>query len=337
MNMNLFFICTLFIFWTLFWSFASVLIYRIKSWEWGIWWGRSHCKTCQRNLSVLELIPIFSWVIQRGKCASCSSKISPIYPLLELTTGVLFSCVWIFLISPELIALWDILEWWRLLFFCFLIFLTIIYVFYDILYLEIPESILMIANVSVLWALIFQSHWYTIIPYLAVWNIDTLSFVFSLSVLAVMYTIIFAGLSEIYDCLLLWVCYACAYLLFHFFALPVWDSALVSGVLAALVIYSVFFLQIVVSGWRAMGAGDLRIAILMWLVCWLGFIFPAFMICYLVGSIVWIGMILVSKIYGQSQGNKSSQIAFWPFIACGYISVLFFSSSISRFIEWYIY
>lgn len=52
--------------------------------------GRSSCPGCQNQLIWYELIPVFSFLIQRGKCRSCRSKISIIYPLTELLTGLLF-------------------------------------------------------------------------------------------------------------------------------------------------------------------------------------------------------------------------------------------------------
>lgn len=334
--MNIFFIFCLFIFWTLFWSFASVLIYRLKSWEWGIWWGRSHCKDCDHTLSVRELIPIFSWLFQRGKCSSCWSKISAIYPLLELTTGLLFSFVWVFLISPELIVLWSPLEWWRLIFFCFLMFLTVIYVFYDIVYLEIPESILMIANICVFWALIIQWFGYEIIPYLATWWWSLMAIVVSCIVIWVLYYIVFAELKEVYDCLLILWCIILLILYMQYFSIPFWDFWLLSGTIAALGIYISFFLQIICSWWKAMWAGDLRIGILMWLIVWGSFALPAWMICYLVGSIVWIYIICKSKLFAWWKAKFTHQIPFWPFIACGYLSILFFSPYISSIIDWYL-
>ncbi|TVP87710.1 MAG: prepilin peptidase, partial [Alkalicoccus sp.] len=52
---------------------------------------RSHCPRCGHVLSAGELIPVFSYVLLKGKCFSCSAKISPVYPLFELTTGLLFA------------------------------------------------------------------------------------------------------------------------------------------------------------------------------------------------------------------------------------------------------
>lgn len=51
---------------------------------------RSHCVNCNHQLKWYELIPVISWIIQKGKCRSCGEKISLIYPIIELITGLLF-------------------------------------------------------------------------------------------------------------------------------------------------------------------------------------------------------------------------------------------------------
>ena len=53
---------------------------------------RSHCTYCQHILKWYELIPIFSYLVLRGKCKNCHKKISKEYILYELLTGILF-CV----------------------------------------------------------------------------------------------------------------------------------------------------------------------------------------------------------------------------------------------------
>jgi len=334
--MNLFFYSFLFIFWTMFGSFASVLIYRIKSWEGWIINGRSHCKTCQRDLTALELIPIFSWLFQWWKCRWCQQKISWIYPLLEISTGLLFMFVWIFLVDPNLIFSWNILEWSRVIFFSTIMFLTIIYVFYDILYLEIPESILLSANILLIWALIFQWLWYNIIHYLPIWNWDISTTLLCLWIIWALYYVMIAGLKEIYDCLIVWVCVIALSLYLYYFNISPWYNALLSGTIAALGIFISFFLQILFSKWRAMWAWDLRIAILMWLLVWVSFAFPAWMICYLVWSIVWIFIIIKAKIAHWLKSHFQHQIPFGPFIASWYLAVLFFYPEILKFIEWYL-
>jgi len=51
---------------------------------------RSYCPTCQRQLRWYELIPIFSFLFQKGKCRGCESRISFMYPFIELSTALLF-------------------------------------------------------------------------------------------------------------------------------------------------------------------------------------------------------------------------------------------------------
>ena len=50
--------------------------------------GRSHCPHCNHVLGPLELIPVFSWLIQRGRCKACGEKISVRYPLTEFIFAV---------------------------------------------------------------------------------------------------------------------------------------------------------------------------------------------------------------------------------------------------------
>lgn len=50
----------------------------------------SHCTVCNHKLGPLELIPVFSFLIQGGKCKNCKAKISWYYTIFELLTGILF-------------------------------------------------------------------------------------------------------------------------------------------------------------------------------------------------------------------------------------------------------
>lgn len=49
--------------------------------------GRSYCPKCKKKLKALELIPIVSYLIIRGRCVKCHSKISWQYPLIELVVS----------------------------------------------------------------------------------------------------------------------------------------------------------------------------------------------------------------------------------------------------------
>src|SRR5258708_8520270 len=54
---------------------------------------RSACPACKAPVKAWQNIPLISWVLLRGRCASCKAKISVRYPLVELTTGVLSAWV----------------------------------------------------------------------------------------------------------------------------------------------------------------------------------------------------------------------------------------------------
>ena len=73
-------------------SFLNAVIYRLDSGE-SIVKSRSHCPKCGHVLAWYELVPIFSFVIQGGKCRECKGSISWQYPMVELATAILFILV----------------------------------------------------------------------------------------------------------------------------------------------------------------------------------------------------------------------------------------------------
>ena len=100
-------------------SFLNVVILRLPKrleWQWrrdareilelpdiyeppppGIVVEPSHCPHCKHKLSWYENIPLFSWLIQRGKCRHCHEPISIQYPLVELVTALMvLASVWQF-------------------------------------------------------------------------------------------------------------------------------------------------------------------------------------------------------------------------------------------------
>jgi len=71
-------------------SFLNVCIYRLPRRE-SIVWPASHCTSCNRPLAWFENVPVIGWLALRGRCRTCGSRISAVYPLVELTTGVVFA------------------------------------------------------------------------------------------------------------------------------------------------------------------------------------------------------------------------------------------------------
>jgi len=70
-------------------SFLNVCILRIPAGE-SIVRPGSRCPKCHKAISFYDNIPVLSWLILGGKCRNCKTKISPLYPGIELLTGVLF-------------------------------------------------------------------------------------------------------------------------------------------------------------------------------------------------------------------------------------------------------
>lgn len=70
-------------------SFFNVVGYRLPN-NMSIAFPPSHCTNCNYKLGKLELIPIFSYIFQLGKCKHCGKRISIFYPIFEFITGILF-------------------------------------------------------------------------------------------------------------------------------------------------------------------------------------------------------------------------------------------------------
>lgn len=87
--MILYFYIFIFLFGLIIGSFFNALIFRMRKGQ-SIWRGRSQCPRCQKTLRWFELIPILSFIIQKGRCRGCQKKIDWQYPLVELTAGILF-------------------------------------------------------------------------------------------------------------------------------------------------------------------------------------------------------------------------------------------------------
>jgi leader peptidase (prepilin peptidase)/N-methyltransferase len=70
-------------------SFLNVCIYRVPLHK-SIVTPRSGCPQCGTIIRWYHNIPLLSYLLLRGRCANCGARISPVYPLIELITGLLF-------------------------------------------------------------------------------------------------------------------------------------------------------------------------------------------------------------------------------------------------------
>jgi leader peptidase (prepilin peptidase)/N-methyltransferase len=88
-----------FIFGVIVGSFLNVIVWRYNT-GWSATKGRSCCLVCSHTLNWTELVPVFSFIFQRGQCAHCHSKISWQYPVVELLNGALFVGVYHLGLAP---------------------------------------------------------------------------------------------------------------------------------------------------------------------------------------------------------------------------------------------
>ncbi|WP_342505313.1 prepilin peptidase [Sporosarcina sp. FSL K6-2383] len=141
--MDVIYLVLFFIYGIIFGSFFNVAGLRVPKKE-SIVSLPSHCTTCNRKLGTLDLMPVFSYLLLKGKCRGCGSKISPIYPFMEFMTGLLFALSFYKLgFSGELFI--------ALLFMSLLVIITVT----DITYMLIPNKVLLPFAVMLLVARIF--------------------------------------------------------------------------------------------------------------------------------------------------------------------------------------
>jgi len=92
MVLRIFFYLIAFILGLVIGSFLNAVIYRLWQKK-SFLKGRSFCPHCKHTLGWKDLIPLVSFLVLKGKCRYCGKKISLQYPLVEISTGILFALV----------------------------------------------------------------------------------------------------------------------------------------------------------------------------------------------------------------------------------------------------
>ncbi len=105
--------------------------------------GRSFCFSCGKTLTAKELIPVFSYLFQRGRCTECGAKISIQYMLVELLTGLIFA-----------ISFWKVMHPWVVVFW-FIWSLLIVITVYDFRHKIIPDAVVYLFSAAGLVASFF--------------------------------------------------------------------------------------------------------------------------------------------------------------------------------------
>jgi leader peptidase (prepilin peptidase)/N-methyltransferase len=130
----------IFLFGTIIGSFLNVVILRFRSGR-SIVKGDSICFSCSKKLCWFELVPIGSFLTQRGRCQGCKTKISWQYPIVEAVTGVLFLALYFhfqYLIQTTPLLFIVLFSYYALIF-CILIVLSV----YDLKHKILPDKIVL--------------------------------------------------------------------------------------------------------------------------------------------------------------------------------------------------
>ncbi len=169
--MEIFYIVLFFIIGTYFGSFFTVVGLRLPKKE-DFVFSRSRCDECSHELSLLEMVPILSYLVLGRKCHHCKAKIDPLSTYVEFFTGLLFALSYYsFSFSIELVIALGIVS-----------LLSIILVS-DLVYLIIPDEVL-----------IFFSIYFIIVQYFNIGLLGTLYHIgVGLFLFLIMYVIMLIG------------------------------------------------------------------------------------------------------------------------------------------------
>ncbi len=101
--------------------------------------GRSVCDKCHHSLAWYDLIPLFSYIILRGRCRYCKEKVSLLNPFIEIVTAILFALSYYsFGFSLELVLA------------LFLVALSMIVFSSDLTYMIIPDEVIIFFSVAIM-------------------------------------------------------------------------------------------------------------------------------------------------------------------------------------------
>lgn len=116
-------------------SFLNMAIYRTHHKK--NFFGRSFCDFCKKQLKKIDLIPIISFLKNKGLSSCCNNKLPKYLPAVEFTTGLSFAAIWFLYINNYFLPYKENLV---LLVYLILSLILIFIVFYDLLYFEVPYT-----------------------------------------------------------------------------------------------------------------------------------------------------------------------------------------------------
>jgi len=120
-------------------SFLNCVIYRLEAKK-SFLKGRSFCPHCKHGLNWTDLVPVFSFLFLKARCRHCKKKISIQYPLVEISTGLIFLLILNF--KFEILNEFSIFQFLNLAFWFYVASALIIIFIYDLKHYLIPDKVL---------------------------------------------------------------------------------------------------------------------------------------------------------------------------------------------------
>jgi len=153
-NLDYFYLISTFLYGLVIGSFLNVCIYRLPREGLSIIRPSSFCPNCKSPIQWYYNIPLFSFIILRGRCSNCAARISFRYPLVELITGCLFVLAASIYLIPYINS-GDVSKLIRFILSVYLIGILIVVTFIDIEFRIIPDELTISGIVLALLASIF--------------------------------------------------------------------------------------------------------------------------------------------------------------------------------------
>lgn len=293
----------LFFLWASIWSFSSVILHRLKNNITLSILSRSECPQCHHKLSMWNLVPIFSYLFQKWKCSYCNTDIPRRYLYLEIASWLLFLSLWTLINTYYnfwiLVSLAIILTWWFIL------------SVYDLFYKEVEDKVVIPFLVILVSILFYQD--INNVNLISLYNLEQI----------LQFNIISSLLSLLVICILYYTIFSEIHFVFLFIAiilsainfLSFWPSYLFFASIWSLVFFIFFYLQILVTKWRWVGGGDLRVWIILWVLYWfftIHWIFATYMI-----SLIFAVIIIIVK-----RKFRWIEIPFLPLLFLAYFILL---------------
>jgi len=261
-------------------SFLNLVSDRILKNE-KILFGRSKCDHCNKPLKAQQLIPLVSFALQKGKCAMCGKKLSWYYPFSELLTGLAFAG------SAYYAGVFELLGTGSIVSFVFLILIASAYIIIfltDLKHQIIPNKVVYPAIILVVLFMIVNASVYLISTYSKL-------------------------KSDPFGVYLLEAGYL------HVQGLHILKSLGITF-LSALLIAGFFFLLVRITKGRGMGAGDIKLGLLIGLFNGFPQNIIAIFSGFLIGAIASLFLILFKV------KSMKDTIPFGPFLIIGSIVAL---------------